>query len=208
MSESNPDSATGDRWLQWYREAQAGNQQAEAQLLHEVRAFFRAIAMKESWKETGATPDASDIAQDCCLKLTDLLDQFHGSTGGEFLGWLRTMPHSAILNAVRERETLKRGGGRLIGGLPADSNGAVLIAAATSTPSKELMRQEQYRLFEEAMEQLSDDHQRVIRLRLLSPDRLTWAEIARQMDRGEDAVKHLFQRAYQQLKRLSEQLRD
>ena len=93
------------------------------------------------------------------------------------------------------------------GGLPIDANGDVAVAADTSTPSKEMTRQEEYRLFLEALKQLSADHQKVIHLRLLSLDKLTWAEIALQMDRREDAVKQLFQRASKELKRLTDELR-
>jgi RNA polymerase sigma-70 factor, ECF subfamily len=208
MNGSQPDPETGERWLKWCNEALDGNRLSEAQLLGEVRSFFRAIALKQSWRQDQEATETSDIAQDCCLKLPSLLHQFRGTTGVEFIAWLRTIMRNGSLDAVRKVNARMRGGGLLIGALPTDANGDVAIAADTSTPSKEATRREEYRQFQEALKQLSADHQEVIRLRLLSPGKLTWAEIARQMNRGEDAVKQLFQRAYKELMRLSGKLRD
>jgi RNA polymerase sigma-70 factor, ECF subfamily len=208
MNGSQPDPETGDRWLKWCNEALVGNRLSEAQFLGEVRSFFRAIALKQSWRRDQEATETSDIAQDCCLKLPSLLHQFRGTTGVEFIAWLRTIVRNGSLDAVRKVNARMRGGGLHIGALPTDANEDVAIAADTSTPSKELTRQEEYQQFQEALEQLSGDHKEVIRLRLLLPDKLTWAEIARRMNRSEDAVKQLFQRAYKELIRLSDKLRD
>jgi RNA polymerase sigma factor (sigma-70 family) len=207
MSESKPDPETGERWLKWCREAREGDQQALSLLMGEVRLFFRAVAQRQSWKPGGTDPETSDVAQDCCLKLPGLLHQFRGATGPEFVAWLRQMARNVSLDVVRRGNAQIRGGGLLIGGLPTDASGKVAITADTSTPSKELTRQEEHRLFQEALKRLSADHQEVIRLRVLSVPELTWAEIAKQMQRGEDAVKQLFQRASKELIRLSKEMR-
>lgn len=206
MSEPNPDLGTGDRWLKWCREAQSGDQQAEAWLLEEVRVFFRALARKETWDLAVGGVEASDMAQDCCLKLTTSIHQFRGVTGVEFIAWLRTLARNANLDVRRRDNAQIRGGGRRPIALPTDANGDVAIAADVSTPSKETTRQEEYELYQKALALLPADHQQVIRLRL-SPDKLSWAEIAERMGRGEDAAKQLFQRAYKELKRINDQFR-
>jgi RNA polymerase sigma-70 factor, ECF subfamily len=207
MSDDQPDPETGDRWLKWCNETLDGNQRSKDQLLGEVRPFFQAIALKQMWNQTSAKLETSDIAQDCCLKLAGLLHQFRGTTGMEFIAWLRTMARNASRDATRKGNAQMRGGGLFIGALPTDANGDIAITADISTPSKEITRQEEYRQFHEALKQLSPDHQKVIHLRLLSPVKLSWAEIAAQMARGEDAAKQLFQRAYRELRRLSDELR-
>src|SRR5262249_24556287 len=128
--------------------------------------------------------------------------EFRGTTGRDFLSWLRTMACHEFLDTVRAGKAQKGGGGKLLARLPGDSTGEVAIAAETSTPSQRMVRQEEGEAVEAALGRLSAEHQRVIRLRR-SPDKLTWAEIAREMERTEDAVKQLFRRA---VKRLSEEL--
>jgi RNA polymerase sigma factor (sigma-70 family) len=125
--------------------------------------------------------------------------ELRGTTGREFLSWLHTLARNELLDTVRAGQTQKRGGGQFTAPLPEDSRGGELLAGDISTPSQELMRQEDHALLEEALGRLSDDHQQVIRLRC-SPDQLTWDEIARQMNRTEDAVKQLFRRAFDQLR--------
>src|SRR5262249_51214456 len=104
----------------------------------------------------------------------------------------------------RAGKAQKRGGGQVTGQLPGDSTGEVAIAAETSTPSQQVMRREEEEELEAALARMPAEYQQVIRLRR-SSDKLPWAEIARQMDRTEDAIKQLFRRA---VKRLSGELRN
>jgi RNA polymerase sigma-70 factor, ECF subfamily len=208
MDESQPDPETGDLWLKWCHEALEGNRDAKDMLFGELRPFFNAIALKHSWRRDRGSTDTSDVAQINCMKVLDSLHQFKGKTGAEFIAWLRTIARSGRLDEVRKGNALMRGGGLLIGAMPTDSNGELAIAADTSTPSKELTRQENYRQFLETLGQLSSDYQEVIRLRRLSPVKLSWAEIAQQLNRSEGAAKLLYHRAIKELKRLSEESGD
>jgi RNA polymerase sigma factor (sigma-70 family) len=205
MKESAADPATADRWLQWYRAARAGSKEAEDRLLTELRPFFGVVVQTHARGQAFGAWDASDVVQECCVKLKLVLpDQdFRGTTGQEFVAWLRTMAYRQFLDTVRDGKALKRGGGQQTGRLPGDSNGDVAVAADTSTPSRQLMRREEEEALEAALGRLPAEYQRVIRLRR-SADKLTWAAIARQMDSTEDAAKQLFRRAF---KRLSEELR-
>jgi RNA polymerase sigma factor (sigma-70 family) len=204
MKEPTPGPATGDRWLKWYRAA-PGEQDAQAQVFGEIRAFLLAVLHKKSSGKTHGAFDNSDIAQDCWMKLRLLPpgQEFRGTTGLEFIAWLRTLAERMFLDAERARKAQKRGGGQHIGRLPGDSSGDIAIAADASTPSQQLMRREEEEGLESALGRLPADYQRVIRLRR-SADKLTWAEIAGQMGSTEDAVKQLFRRAF---RRLSEELR-
>ena len=204
MKDLGQDPATGDRWLQWYGAAQAGSQPAADQLLREVRPFFADVLRKQARRRPSGAWDNSDVAQDCCVKLFSLPpgQEFRGSTGQEFIAWLRTIARRKALDAVRMEQAQKRGGDRPHGPLPGDSAGEVAIAAETSTPSQRLVRQEEGEALAAALARLSAEHQRVIQLRR-SPDKLTWADVAQEMGSTEDAVKQLFRRA---VKRLSDEM--
>jgi RNA polymerase sigma factor (sigma-70 family) len=199
MNEITPDPDSGERWLSLWREAQAGNHETEGQLLRDVRPFLKAAVLRHVRGRARGAWDASDIVQALCVKMLLPAQKLRGTTGREFLAWLQTMARNELLDTVRADNTQRRGGGQLTGPLPEDSRGGEKLAADTSTPSHQLMRQEDHELLEEALGRLSADHQQVIRLRS-SPDKLTWAEIASRMDRTEDAVKQLFRRAFDQLR--------
>jgi RNA polymerase sigma-70 factor (ECF subfamily) len=199
MKEFTPDPDSGERWLSLWREAQAGNHQAEGQLLGEVRPFLKAAVLRHVRGQPRGAWDASDIVQDLCMKMLLPGPDLRGTTGREFLAWLQTMARNELLDTVRADNTQKRGGGQLTGPLPEDSRGGEKLAGDTSSPSQKVMRQEDGELLEEALGRLSPDHQQVIRLRC-SPDKLTWAEIASRMGRTEDAAKQLFRRAFDELR--------
>jgi RNA polymerase sigma-70 factor (subfamily 1) len=198
MNECAPDPATVERWLALCLEAQDGNHTAMAQLLDEVRPFLKGVAQKQLRGQAFGAWDASDVAQDCCLKLEDQLHTFRGTTGQALIAWLRTMARREFLDTVRYGNTQSRAPNQRINPLPGDSSGGEVSPTDTSTPSQQAMRNEEQKLVEEALGRLSSDYQQVIRLRL-SPDKLTWAAIAQQMSRSEDAIKKLHQRALEQL---------
>jgi RNA polymerase sigma factor (sigma-70 family) len=196
MKEFTPDLATGERWLRLRHEARAGNREAEVALLAEVRPFLKRCVQKQLHGQAFGAWDASDVVQACFLKILLPGPELHGRTGREFLAWLETLARHEFLDTVRAGRAQKRGGGYRITPLTGDSRDGDMLAADTSTPSQQLMRQEEQEQQEAALQRLPPDYQQVIRLRC-SPDKLTWAEIAQQMNRTEDAAKKLFWRASQ-----------
>jgi len=183
MKES-PGPEIGDRWLQWYQAARVGDLHAEASLLAELRPFFRSEVQRHSGRQVFGAWDASDIAQDVALKLLLLQpgQAFSGTTGMEFLGWLRTIAYHEFLDSVRGGKAQKRGGGKPTRHLPGDSVGEVTIPGDTSTPSQQLIRSEEQKERQEALSRLPEKDQQVIRLRCF--DKLSWAEIAPIMDKS------------------------
>jgi RNA polymerase sigma-70 factor (ECF subfamily) len=202
MREPGPDAATGDRWVRWYR-AGPGERETQADVLGEIRAFLVAVSRSKGASPGGAA-DASDVAQDCWIKLTSLEpgQEFRGTTGPEFLAWLRTIAERRVLDVERARKAQKRGGG-LVGRLPGDSAGDIAVAADASTPSQPLIRQEEHDALEAALRRLPANYEQVLRLRF-SAENLTFAEIAGRVGSTEDAVKQLCRRA---IERLTEELR-
>jgi RNA polymerase sigma factor (sigma-70 family) len=196
MRELTPDAATGERWLRLWKESRAGDQAADTRLLGEVRAFFQAVLQKHAPAPTSGAWDTSDVVQECCVRLTSLpADEFRGTTGQEFMSWLRSIVLNEFRDSVRDGKALKRGGGRPHLPLPAGPDGAEVLAADASSPSHRAMRREEEDRAEAALGRLSADDQEVIRL-WRSPDRPTWAQIAGRMNRTEAGVKKLFERAF------------
>jgi RNA polymerase sigma factor (sigma-70 family) len=198
MGEFTPDPATVERWLGLCPEAQTGNEAAMAQLLGEVRPLLKEFAQNDLRGRTLGPWDASDVAQACCAKLLLTGAPLRGTTGPQLVSWLRTIVRNELCSILRDGSAQKRGGGQATGPLPEDSSAGEVLAADTSTPSQQAIRQEDHDRLEAALGRLSADHQQVIRLRL-APDDLTWAEIGQQMNRTEDGIKKLFARASQQL---------
>jgi RNA polymerase sigma-70 factor (ECF subfamily) len=209
MKESLPDPTPGERWLQWYREGKAGDQEARERLSKELRPFIRALAQKQESNQKRRIWDASDITQESLLKLFTLPreQEFKGTTVAEFVTWVQKLVQNKSFDAIRHDKAKKRGGDRFVGGLPGDAEGEIALAANTSSPSaamtrqeEEQKKQEERRRYEEALERLSEDHRRVICLRMR--ENLSVAEVAQKMDRSEEAVKQLYQRALARLHKL------
>jgi len=194
MKELTPNASTGERWLGLWNEARAGDRQAEAQILKEVRPFLRAAVAKRLRGQAFGPWDGSDVVQKLSVKLLLSDHDLQGTTGQEFLAWLQTMVRNEILDFLRAGKAQKRGGGQSIVSLTEDAEGAT----DTSTPSRQLMRQEDQQQLQDALGRLSEDDRQVIGLRI-SAQKFTWAQIAEQMNRSEDAIKQLFRRAFKRL---------
>ena len=76
---------------------------------------------------------------------------------------------------------------------------AASLAAADSGPPSRLLKQESEDLVAQALAQLPRGYQTIIIWR--SEQRLSWREIAQRLDRSEDAVRMLWKRALERLKR-------
>jgi RNA polymerase sigma-70 factor (subfamily 1) len=199
MKEPTPDTPPGDRWLAMWRGAQAGDQEAEARLLGEVRPFLKGLVQKQLQDQAFGAWDASDVVQECCVKMLLPGTELRDTTGGEFLAWLQTMARNEFLDALRSGKARKRGGDRLTVQLPGDSSGGETVAAPMSTPSQQLNREEEKERLEAGLSGLAPDDQQVIRLRFL--DHREWPEVAQLMGRAEAAVKRLYYRALERLKK-------
>jgi RNA polymerase sigma factor (sigma-70 family) len=195
MSDLAADGSTGDRLLQLWREARAGDPAANNRLLGAIRTFFQDVLRKHAPARSFGSWDTSDVIQECCVRLTALpADEFHGTTAQEFESWLRSIVLNEFRDTVRDGEARKRGGGRLHLAIPVGPDGAEVLPGDASTPSQRAVRREEEDRAEAALGRLPPDDQEVIRL-WRSPDMPTWARIAERMNRTEAGVKKLFERA-------------
>ncbi len=190
----------------WLPEARAGSREALGQALEAYRAYLLLIANRQLDPELRAKGGASDLVQDTFLEAQRDFAGFHGNSPGEFQAWLRQLLLHNLANfARRYRETSKRKVGREVRletdtpsgeherGLPAD----------TPSPSSHVMADEQAQMLLAAMERLPDDYRQIIQWR--NREGRSFEEVAKLMERSENAVRKLWFRAIERLQKEMEE---
>src|SRR5262249_47217615 len=125
---------------------------------------------------------------------------FAGNSADELQAWLRQLLLHNLANFARQyRQTAKRDLGREVPLEPPTSSSGVgtPVAADTPTPSRQVMAAEEADRIRQAIDQLPEDYRRVIVARYL--DGRSFDEIAKQMERSENAVRKLWFRALERL---------
>lgn len=144
----------------------------------------------------GARVDASDVVQQTCLSAHRNIEQFTGEEEGEFLAWLRQIHEQNIRNIFRDHlGAEKRALGR-----EASADQFASLEALTSSPSCRAMQGEDAVELARCLERLPVDQANAVRLRHL--EGCTIADIARHLERSEQAVAGLLKRGMQQLREL------
>jgi RNA polymerase sigma-70 factor (ECF subfamily) len=194
MTEPTPGAA------HWLPSAQAGSKEALGKMLDACRRYLLRIANQELGPDLLVKEGASDLVQKTILEAVEDFEDFHGSSEKELLRWLRRLHLNNIRNFVRHYRAGKRNtdveqpqsGGQSPFDLP-----PVLIAPG-STPSEHMMAEEQAQALWQAVERLPDDYREVILLH--HQEELPFGEVARLMDRSENAAEHLWLRAIERLR--------
>jgi RNA polymerase sigma-70 factor (ECF subfamily) len=164
-----------------------GDGEARQELLTQIQGYLESIANKKMDASLKQKVGASDIVQLSFLRVIENFEKFRGGTAAEFHSWLKTIVTNEINNTRRTFHAKKRDVTReknVANHSPSDDH---------LTPSSEAMQSERVELFHSILAQLSDEHAEVIRLRNI--DQLPFKQIAEAMDRSEDAVAKLWQRA-------------
>ncbi len=171
-----------------------GDTGARDQLLNEMQGFLQLVANQNMDAKLRQKIGTSDIVQNSLIKLVERFEQFQGESSIEFRGWLKRIVVNEINSKRRAFLTKKRNTSREI---TIEAQGTGQFHAHPSddqlTPSSQAMAQERIDRFHIVLEQLSEDHAQVIRLRNI--ERLSFKEIGEKMDRSEDAVSKLWYRA-------------
>lgn len=182
--------------------ARGGDQQARNDLFERCRPYVRLVARAqvESWLQ--AKVDQSDLVQQTLLEAHRGLNNFRGTTDGEWLAWLkRIVQHNAAdfvrrygkagkRRAARERSLDARAG---------DDSEAPACEPRDpgQTPSQIVLRREEELEISRAVSRLPEDYQEIIILRNL--ERLPFDEIAQRLGRSRPAVQMLWMRAIRKL---------
>lgn len=176
--------------------AKEGSSADLGMLFERYRPYLLAIALQELPARLGGKVGASDIVQESLLKSCEQFASFQGNTPEELAGWLRKILVNHLANVAEAYGAQKR---QVERERPADSGIAEL---GRLSPSGEVLSREQWELLNGALLRLPDYFREVILLR--HRENLSFVEIGRLLNKGEDAVRKTWARAIQ---RLQEELR-
>lgn len=182
-------------------EARTGSREALGQALEACRDYLLRVANDELGSGLEAKGGASDIVQQTFLEAQRDFAQFHGATEDELLAWLRRLLlHNVADFTRRYRRTRKRQLGREVAF--ADDSTAPEPTADTPSPSSHARADEHRELLEQALARLPEDYRRIMVLRY--QEERSFEEIARLMQRSENAVRKLWLRAVERLRQQME----
>ncbi len=184
--------------------ARSGDQEAQDRLFELCRNYISIIARAQigTWLQTKV--DASDLVQQTLLDAHRGMNDFRGASEGEWLGWLRQILNNNTTDYIRKyRGAEKRDIRREVSidqGTPDNSEMKIQLQSDCDTPSQIIQQREQEVRMANAISTLAPDYQQVIILRNLQ--RLSFNEVAQDMDRSRSAVQMLWMRALKQLKEI------
>lgn len=189
--------------------AKAGHESDRGALLEPYRSYLRILASAQMGRHIELRVNASDIVQDTLLAAHRDLENFRGTTPGEFLQWLRTILSRCLLKAVEchikaEKRDVRRevslqqihAGHESSCQLPTS-----ILAAKQATPSQLASRIEEIDWLTCLIGKLPSQYQQVITLRNLKE--LPFEDVAQQMNRSPQAVRMLWLRAIRRLRELA-----
>jgi RNA polymerase sigma-70 factor (ECF subfamily) len=178
-----------------------GNGESLGDLLEVYRAYLTVLAKRDLNDRIKCRIDENDIVQVTFLEAQRDFKQFRGTTLEELLAWLRNILRNNVSSAhQRHLYTQKRSAGRETSSNVADSGPGLteLVPAETSSPSKQLMREEAAVYLTKCLEDLPDTQQQALRMRYV--EGLSLKEIAERMDKSEMAAAGLLKRGLQALR--------
>ena len=148
------------------------------------------------------THSVEDILQLTFLQAFRDVSRFELRAGATFGDWLMRIADNRLLDAIREHDCEKRGGGlRRVGSTAGEESGMTplleWIASDEKSPSSVIARGEALQALQVALASLEADQREAIRLRLL--ERRTLEETAQALGRTPDAVRGLIHRGKQVL---------
>ena len=171
-------------------------------LLEVIRPYLLATANAELSGKLQGKVSPSDVVQETLVELHRDFSQFKGEAEDEVRLWVRRV----LLNNIRDAEdrfvnNLKRDVDREQALDSGDSREqlAQMADKRQATPSREAASRESVSRVEQAIDALSEDHRKVVRMRNF--DQLSYADIASAMNRSERAVRMLHMRALADLAR-------
>jgi RNA polymerase sigma-70 factor (ECF subfamily) len=186
------------------RQARGGDGQALGRLLELYRQYLALLARLQIGRRLQGKVDPADLVQETFLEAHRSFGRFQGTSEGELVSWLRQILAGNLADLVRRYLGTRRRDVRLEEELAVeiDESSRVLdraLVARQSSPSQQAARREQAVLLADTLGQLPEDYREVIILRHL--EGLRFPEVARRMGRSTEAVKKLWARALDRVRR-------
>jgi RNA polymerase sigma-70 factor (ECF subfamily) len=169
---------------------------------HKVLAYLQ----RHLPQELRPTIEPADVLQDTYFEAFRRLSEFRWDGADSVYRWLVTIARNRVIDLVRMKRALKRGGERARRQVLTDAafgqDSIVLmlteLAVYQRTPSRSAVRREIIAALERSVDGLPVTQRDVIRLRYL--EGLPIEEIAKRMGRTPGAIKQLCNRAYKALR--------
>ncbi len=180
--------------------ARAGSMDALNRLFAGVRPYLLKVAAGILPDDMKARFDNEDLVQNTLLEAFVAFSSFRGSTAKEWLSWLLHILRHNAQDMARRGHRSKRSVAREI---HADGSGTTLglredLAFTKKTPETILIRREEWASVKQAIRELPDSLRRVVRLRFRHG--LSCSAIAQRLERSENAVQLLCQRALERIR--------
>lgn len=181
----------------WIVEARQGDREALGRLLEMCRHYLLLAANQEHAPELWAKVAPSDIVQESLMEAGRHFPRFHGGSEEDLLAWLRGILRNTVGDARRCFETEKRHMAREV---PlAETRLADMPLDPVESPSGQAQARERDEQLENALQQLPEHYRQV--LRMYTTDRFTFVQIAEKMGSTADAVRKLWRRALEELRK-------
>jgi RNA polymerase sigma-70 factor (ECF subfamily) len=185
----------------WLAAARRGSSVALGQALETCRLYLLGIADEQLVADLRAKGGASDIVQQTFLEAQRDFAGFHGDSAEELRYWLRKLLLHNIADFTRRyRSAGKRQIAREVA-LARDSSAESVekvLPTDTPTPSGRAIAREELVALHRALDRLPDTYRKVITWRYLEEQ--PFEEIAKRLDRSENAVRKLWLRAVERLR--------
>ena len=178
--------------------ARAGDPGAIDLLCRVYGERVRRIVRLRMGRELRPKLDSIDLVQEVLVSALGGLESFTYENEGDFLRWLSRIAQNALRDNLDRFHAVKRDIRRELrlddrrqttGNGPVDAFGPI----QTTTPSVMLSRKEDLDKLEEALDKLKPEYKEVIISAKI--DGLSYAEIADELGKSKNAVKHLLSRA-------------
>jgi len=190
-----------------FASAQQGSSSCLGRLLTLYSNYLKLLVSAQLDDRLRVRVSPSDIVQETFFEAHRDFHQFRGQSPGEFVAWLRRILVNNILRVVEQhlqaekRDVRREVSLEQIGRRLEQSTARLesLLAQQGDSPSGHAQRREQEMLLADALAGLPEDYQQVILLRHI--EGLPFDDVARRMDRSAGAVRMLWLRALERLRR-------
>jgi RNA polymerase sigma-70 factor (ECF subfamily) len=193
-------SSSDQEFVELLAKARRGDADAIGELINRYRPYLLKIASDEADADLRAKDGDSDVVQDACTQAFKVFGKFAGRTGEEMRAWLRCILLRQ-LGDVRDRYRSHKRDIRAevpLQDMVNQDSGNGQLAASISTPSEQVVHQEERDLVETALAALDPEDREIIKLR--QKDGQPFADIARKLRISEDAAEKRWWRAIQNLR--------
>jgi RNA polymerase sigma-70 factor (ECF subfamily) len=183
--------------------ARGGDRPALGDLLARYRSYLKLLARVQIGCRLQGKVGSSDLVQEAFVEAHRNLPLFRGTTEAEFAAWLRQILAGRLALLFRHYLGTKGRDVRLERELAREMDQSSVFLdhgfVDNASPSGQAARREQSVRLADALDRLPEHYREVIVLRHLKG--LSFAEVARRMDRSEDSVQKLWVRGLAELRR-------